>query len=108
MKLDKRKMIRRAEEFNKIFQEGDRYSSTFLMLVSTRSDDVKFGFTVSKRIKGAVTRNRAKRKIREIVRLNQNRLPDNQSFVLMAKQGADRRRFQSLNEEFLSLLQQIK
>ncbi len=108
MKLDKRKIIRKAEEFNKIFQEGERFSSAFLMLVSRRSDSGKFGFAVSKKIKGAVRRNRAKRKIREIVRLNQNVLPDNKNVILMAKPGTDRRQFQSLNREFLSLLEKIK
>lgn len=56
----------------------------------------------------AVKRNRAKRRLREIYRLNQDKLPENRSIVLLAKPGMNSAKFDTLVNEYTDLLQKIK
>ena len=101
-------MIKKPSEFDEIFRSGERLSSENFLLVTKESEGLKFGFTVSKKIQGAVKRNREKRRLREIVRLNQADLPNNKSIVLMAKPGIEQTKFERLNKEFVDLLKKLK
>lgn len=74
------------------------------MLLTKRSNSKKFGFAVSQKIRGAVKRNRAKRLIREVLRLNQEILPENRSLILVAKSGIEKTKFDILVHEFKTLV----
>ena len=53
-----------------MFEEGTTFSNSMMVLkmASNELTTNRFGFTVSKRIGNAVTRNKAKRRLKEIVR----------------------------------------
>ncbi|MFQ5752028.1 MAG: ribonuclease P protein component [bacterium] len=107
-RLDKRKAIKSNREFNEIFKTGQKAHSSHFMVLAKSAQDKRIGFTVSKRIKGSVKRNFAKRRLREIVRLNQQNLPDNKHLVFQAKQGIDRANFGALTREFQNLMDRFK
>jgi ribonuclease P protein component len=63
--------VRKRAEFTRIQQGGARVSTrTFVLVVSGRPDQgpARLGITASRKIGGAVTRNRAKRLVREAFR----------------------------------------
>lgn len=65
--------MRRTGEFAAVRQRGVAKSGRLLTLAfldDPAMEEVKFGFTVSKRIGNAVVRNKTKRRLREIARLN--------------------------------------
>ena len=107
-RLDKRRILRGRNEFNEIFSTGQRVSSKHLLLLTKNAEESKFAFTVSRKIGGAVRRNFAKRRLREILRLNQKQLPENMHIILQAKPGIERTNFELLSEEFVVLLKKIK
>lgn len=96
--------IRKASEFNELFQEGQRFSSRHFIVFSRASEMSQFGLAVSRRIKTAVARNRAKRRTREIMRKHLNRLPRESRLVLVAKPGVERVRFATLEAQVVRLL----
>jgi ribonuclease P protein component len=64
----------------------------------------KIGFVTSKRIGGAVARNRVRRRLREIVRRDQHRLPNGTWFVLIARPSAAEADYVTLEKEWRRLL----
>jgi ribonuclease P protein component len=63
--------LRRPEQFQRVRREGQTLNHPLLRLnvAANRRKQTRCGFVVSKRIGGAVQRNRARRRTREAVRL---------------------------------------
>ena len=61
--------LRHASEIQAVFQHGRREERrAFVLLWVPRSGPARTGFTVSRQIRGAVRRNRARRRLREAYR----------------------------------------
>lgn len=105
--LNKHQIIRRAADFNRLFKEGKRYSSTFFLLFAADSEQAKFGVAVSSKVASAVKRNRARRKTKEILRLHQERLPKNKDLILLAKPTVVLEPQSRLIKDFQTLLDKV-
>ena len=80
-------------------------ASPYLVLYArpNRSDKNRVGITVSKKLGHAVVRNRVRRRLREVYRLNEHRVTPGWDIVLVARSrciGAD---FQSITKAYLAL-----
>lgn len=67
--------------------------------------ETRFGFVTSRRVGGAVERNRTRRRLREIVRADRPRIAANCWVVLVARQQATRADFDQLRSEWRALAQ---
>lgn len=63
----------------------------------------RVGMTVSKKLGGAVVRNRVRRRLREVYRLSEDALTPGWDIVLVARSRCITADFQKLKEAFLSL-----
>ncbi len=66
---------------------------------------LKIGFVASKRVGKAYQRNRAKRLLREIVRINQNRLPRSIYLVFVARRNILSGSFADIESSFLNFVE---
>lgn len=98
--------IRDAMAFSQIFANGRRVSSRHVALVQMPAAAPGFGIAVVRRIGCAAKRNKAKRRLRDIVVRNTDLLPRSRKVVLLAKKGADRIKFTTLENEVCGLLSQ--
>ena len=73
--------------------------------VLAREEETSFrvGFVTSKRIGGAVVRNRVRRRLRDIVRTQQGRLRKGFWFVVIARSAAATASYHALKDEWLRL-----
>lgn len=65
----------------------------------------RVGITVSKKLGGAVVRNRTRRRLREVYRLNETRFASGWDIVVVARTRAVSAPFEKLTQAYLSLAQ---
>ncbi len=105
-KLRKNEILRGRLQFDNIFKNGEWIPGKYSSVLFVKSDSRKIGFVVSKKIKKAVNRNRQKRLLREIYRLNKMKFPESFHVVLLAKGLTDD--FFLLKQDVLNLVEKIK
>jgi len=105
-RFDRARRLTRASEFLRVKNEGKVQRSALLLLaVFDSGSDSAFraGFVTSRRVGAAVVRNRVRRRLREIVRTNQNTIRRGVWIVLIARPAAARASSRALRDEWLRL-----
>ena len=85
--LPKEIILRKKNEFNKVYSKGRSYANHEIVIHVMKSDVIKgkVGFAVGKKNGNAVVRNRIKRLLRESYRFCRNEIKPNVSMVLIAR-----------------------
>ena len=65
----------------------------------------RIGFTVTRRVGNAVTRNRVRRRLKELARLAEHRFQTGTDYVLVGRQAATNRTFSEMRQDLESALQ---
>jgi ribonuclease P protein component len=99
------RLLRRAE-FRRVYEEGQRRSASLctVFLRSNGRAQSRLGITVPARVGKAVRRNRIKRRLREIFRLNRSAIPAGWDIVVNPRAQAAEAEFGRLQREFLRLM----
>ncbi len=105
--LPKNVIIKKSQEFRDILSSGIFFKSPNFTLVARPSSSTRIGFTVQRRIKTAVKRNRIKRRCRELWRLCWHRLSIRADIILIGKESVHDTAFDVLKLEFLRLLKRL-
>jgi len=102
-KLEKKERITKKSEFRTITKGGSRYTTqNFIIIIYRNNREIRrLGISVSKKVGGAVKRNRVKRLVREFFRLNKDQLPESSDFLFIAKPGSIQLNYSTLSEEML-------
>jgi len=100
--------VRRAE-YDAVYREGQRRSSA-QFAVFYRANGLersRFGISVKRALGGAVIRNRIRRRIREILRLNRSEMPSGWDIVIHPRSSVARAKFAPLAAELVRLLKSV-
>lgn len=115
MLFDKRRRLLKASEFNRVFRQGKRVSLPELTLAFRIrpfkvGQDIppRLGLSVSRKVGNAVERNRLKRRLRELFRLNQLNLVSGCEMVVIPRKEASILAFPELKTKFFSLWERGK
>ncbi|HEV3147179.1 MAG TPA: ribonuclease P protein component [Chthoniobacterales bacterium] len=106
LSFPKARRLTRASEFERVKQSGCAQRGKLLMLGVLGVENAgrfRAGFVTSRKIGGAVARNRVRRRLREIVRKHQNDLREDFWIVLIARSDATRASYRALEDEWLRL-----
>ena len=98
----------KALKLNHIFRRlyaTSGHANSFLVLYARKnhSDTNRVGVTVSKKLGGAVVRNRVRRRLREVYRLNETLFAPGWDIVVVARSRCISAEFSKLTAAYLSL-----
>lgn len=93
--LRRRSRLSRSQDFDRVYRSGRSVANRYLVLYYFRRPEAgperadesapRVGFSVSKRLGPAVERNRLKRALREVYRLNESRIKGEMDLVFIAR-----------------------
>lgn len=105
LSFPKKLRLLRRNEFRRVYEEGKRRSAP-LCTVFCRSNGLpqsRLGLTVPASVGNAVLRNRLRRRVREVFRLNQASIPGGWDIVVNPRRDAARAPFTRLAGELMRL-----
>jgi ribonuclease P protein component len=86
----RRRRLSRSGEFDRVYRDGSSHATRYLVLYTfprkdEEREDVRLGVSVSRKVGGAVERNKVKRVLREAFWELSEQLPPRHDFVIVAR-----------------------
>jgi ribonuclease P protein component len=107
-KFSRASRLIRASEFRLVKASGKSWTGKHIVLAILNREEqaaTRIGIITTKRIGNAVCRNRVRRRIREIFRLNQHRLRNGFWVVVIARASSTRATLAELERDWLRLIE---
>ncbi|WP_239393510.1 ribonuclease P protein component [Desulfurella amilsii] len=101
--------MKKSQEFTYLYTNGYRHVSVFFVvfLKKESSQNKRVAVVASKKIGNAVLRNKAKRRMREVMRLSKDYIKPGTSVVMIARKSVVTADFKLLNETFQKILEKF-
>ena len=102
--------VKENYEFRRIYRKGRSAVSPCMVVYcqKNRQGRSRLGITVSTKLGHAVVRNRVRRRLREIYRLNREHMVPGYDVIVVARTRAAAAPYRRLEREYLSLLNKLE
>jgi len=102
--------LKKNYEFKRLYNRGKSAASSYAAVYCRRngSSENRLGVTVSTKLGGAVKRNRIKRRLKEVYRINEEKFFAGYDIVIVARMRSRYSGFQELENSILSLFKKLK
>ena len=103
-------ILKKNSDYRRVYSHGKTVADRFIVLYffPNNTEKSRFGFTVSKKVGNAVTRNRIRRLFRETCRLNCWLFPTGYDYVLLARREIVGSGYKEVEASLLKLLRRLK
>ncbi|MBU0599988.1 ribonuclease P protein component [bacterium] len=108
--FSKKEHLLSFKDFKVVYQNKEFFNNQYLSLyILAREDENKrIGFSVSKKVGQAVVRNKIKRILREIYRLNKDKIKNNLDLIVVVRKIFPVISFESIEPYFMGLFIKAK
>lgn len=109
--LPKEKRLRNTKDFKRVYQKGSFFSVEFFSVnfLPNRSKQSRLGIVVTKKVeKGAVARNKIKRRFREASRSLYDAIPAGYDVIITVKPKAKEAEYKQIEQELRRVVSRIK
>lgn len=102
--------LKKNYEFKRLYNKGKNAASQYAVVYCRKNGraENRLGITVSTKIGKAVQRNRIRRRLKEIYRLNEKNLAVGYDIVMVARMKAKFSSYHELEDSALSLFRKLK
>ena len=96
-------------EFRRLYKKGKSAASQYVVIYTGRNNNTinRLGITVSKKVGRAVHRNRVRRRLKEIYRLNETNLNTGYDIIIVARLKSRFIKFSELEASVISLFKRL-
>ena len=100
-------MLKKNKEFKKVYSTGESRATANLVLYTKPNnlEDNRYGFSISKKIGKAVIRNKLRRRLKEILRLNDAKIKKGYDLIFIARKAVVELDYKKLERNVYKLLQ---
>ncbi len=100
----------KSGEFSYVYKNGEKWVGRYVVVLYIKNTlpNSRIGIVVSKKVGTAVVRNKVKRRLREIIRLSHDRIPEGVDIVIVAKSKAKGVSFWDLRDDLLRGFEEIR
>lgn len=104
--MEKKYRIRKNMEFKNIYKVGKNYWNRNLILYVKNNglNETRVGYTITKKIGNAVTRNKIRRRMKEIYRSNFHNIKDGYDLIFIAKRSIVDISFEELEGSMIHIM----
>ena len=109
LKMNPAVTVKENYEFRRIYRKGRSAVSPCLVVYcqKNRRGQSRLGVTVSTKLGHAVVRNRVRRRLREIYRLNREKMPAGYDIIIVARVRAAETTYRKLERHYLRCLDEL-
>lgn len=108
--MDSKLTLKKNYEFRRLYSKGKSAVTPYMVIycIKTGKDARRVGYTVSTKLGKAVTRNKIRRRLREIYRLSSPRLIDGVDMVIVARSKCVNAEYSKMESAFLRACGELK
>ncbi|PYI52383.1 ribonuclease P protein component [Paenibacillus flagellatus] len=109
--MQKELRLTRREDFNKVYRYGKSAANqqyVVYCLPNPRIERFRMGISVSKKLGGAVVRNRIRRVLKEIARLNEAKIRSHYDFVVIARKPVTEMEYKEMEKSLMHVLKRAQ
>ena len=108
-KLKSSVSIKNNYEFRRLYSTGKSVATPYLVVYcrKTRRDHNRLGITVTAKLGKAVIRNRVRRRLREIYRLNQDKLQQGYDIIVVARVRSVKAEYRQMENAYLAACKKL-
>ena len=101
--------LKKNSDFRRLYSKGKSAVTPFMVVYFRRNglDHNRVGYTVSTKLGHAVVRNRVRRRIRELYRLNRDKMRPGWDVIVVGRGRIAAGPYQKMNEAYLDCLRRL-
>ncbi len=102
--------VKDKREFEDILFNGKKIKNNYYIIYykERKNDTSRYGITFAKKFGKAYKRNLFKRRLREIIRINQNMFSKEFDYIIIIRKYCDVLNYQEMNNFFVNLMKEAK
>lgn len=103
--MNKKESLRSNRDFRKVYDNGKSFANKYLVMfyIKNGRKNNRVGFSVTKKLGNAVTRNKIKRRMRESYRINSHKFKGGYDIVFLSRVRAKNTSFKQIESAILHL-----
>ena len=105
--MNKDKILRKSEDFSYIISNGKNIKNKYFSLYYKERNSTLYGITVPKKIGHAVTRNRLKRQVKNIITKGEFSIQSGYNYVIIIKEPSLKLNYEELTSNLLELFKKV-